>query len=168
MSDLDKLAQRFSGQYHSIGASNVDSQITRTLRRFEVSQRIDAQANAAGLVAVNTNVAERLFYRVPVAAKVIEAFYTPDAANYAANTTNVRTIALRKRAGSAFGDTAATVASLGLGTNSLTQWVPSTLTTVAAQVECAANTILSAQVVCNHAESPVFPAGVLTVTFEEM
>lgn len=169
MSDLDKIQGTFEGELHSIGASNLTSQLKRTLRRFEVSRRLSAVTNSYSEVAVNTNLAEQLFIRVPVAAKVIEAFYTPDGGtNYAANASNVRTIAIRKRAGSAFGDTAATVASLGLGTNALTLWVPSALSVTAAQATLTANTILSCQVMCNHAESPVFPPGVLTVTLEEL
>lgn len=166
--DLNKIIGTLEGELHSIGASNLPGQLKRTLRRYEVTRRLSNQQNAETAVAVNTNLAEHLFVRVPVASKVVEAFFVADTANYAANASNVRTIALRKRAGSAFGDTAATVASLALGTNALTRWVPSALTLDTDQVTLAANTILSAQVVCNHAESPAFPAGVLVVTLEEL
>jgi len=170
MSDLDKIVGTLEGQLHSIGASNVADQLKRTLRRFEVRHRISLATNADVGVGVNVNVTEKVFFRVPVQSKVVSAYFTADTANYAGDNTNVRTVAVRKRAGSAFGDTAATVASLtGTTDNALTQWVPKALTLDTAQTTIAANSILSAQVSANAGSTTIaFPAGELVITLEEL
>ncbi len=170
MSDLDLVQGTLEGMLHSVGASNLNGQLKRTLRRFEVATRVSSATNASTLAAANANVSERLFFRVPVACKVVSAHYTADGANIAGDNTNVRSIALKKRAGTAYGDTAATVADLALNVaNAVTMWVPKALTVTAAQAQVAANSLLTWDALGNSSTIAAHDTGgTLVVTFEEL
>jgi hypothetical protein len=169
--DLDLVQDSLEGMFAGTGLSDGAGQLTRTLRRYEVRTRLSLDTNADVGVGANVNVTEKVFYRVPVASRVVAVKFTADTANYAGDATNVRTLAVRKRAGTAFGDTAATVASLAFDTpttDDVTQWVPKDITVDGAQVALTAGSILSFQLTQNTGSATAaFPAGDLVVTVEE-
>lgn len=170
MSDLDKIQGTLDGMLSGVGATNITSQLKRTLRRYEVRTRLAGAASNAltNAATLSGNVTLGGFLtRVPVAVKVVAAYAMTDGANTTTDASNVRTIALNKRAGSAFGDAAVLVGSINTTATPLLQYVPIGMTLVAAQTTIAANSVLFVNST-EAAAGPACGACEVVVTLEEV